>query len=127
MRILGTAIVLTVRDPAASSKIFCTHLGFRETVTGEDFLCLERDDTDLEIVLLQRDPESPPPLIPAPAGVTLSLTVADIAVEHQRLLEEGAPLTEHPHRAPGGLWLLTMRDPNGVEIQLTQWTPPSGA
>ncbi|QLY30079.1 VOC family protein [Nocardia huaxiensis] len=127
MNVVASAITLSVTDAAASSKFFCTHLGYREAVTGEDFVCLERDDAGVEIVLVQRNPEYPPAPAPGPTGLRVSFSVTDIARIDQRLRDEGAPLTGSLHRAPDGHWLLELTDPNGVEVHLTQWAPPSGA
>ncbi|MVU81769.1 glyoxalase [Nocardia sp. ET3-3] len=128
MKILGAEITLTVTDPRESSRFFCTHLGFRESISDADFACLERDDADVAIVLVRRDPEAPPPATgPGPTGVLVSFDVADIAAESDRLSEEGAPVTAPLHRAPAGRWLLRLTDPNRVDVQLTQWAPPAGA
>ncbi|MEC3953985.1 VOC family protein [Nocardia sp. CDC153] len=116
MRILGAAITLAVSDPAASSTFFCTHLGFRATPIGEDSICLERDDLDVEIVLRQAQSDT----------VRMSFDVPDLIAEHERLEEAGAPISEPLRRAAGGTLLLRLTDPNQVEIELTQWTPPAG-
>lgn len=127
MKILGAEITLTVTDPRESSRFFCAHLGFRESVADADFVCLERDDADVQLVLIRRDPEMPPPASgPGPIGVLLSFDVSDIAAEHERLLDEGAPITESLRRAPAGRWALRLTDPNRVDVQLTQWAPPAG-
>ncbi|AYF72817.1 glyoxalase [Nocardia yunnanensis] len=127
MKILGAEITLTVTDPTESSRFFCTHLGFRESMAGAEFVCLERDDADVTIVLARRDPEMPPPVAgPGPTGVLVSFDVADLAAEQHRLLDEGAALAAPLHREPAGRWLLRLTDPNRVEVQLTQWAPPAG-
>lgn len=127
MKILGAAITLTVSDPTASSGFFCTHLGFRVTVANEDFICLERDDLDVEIVLRHRDPEDEPVAGgPGSSGVQLSFDVPDLAATQDRLLDEGAPITAPLHRAAGGVVRLRLTDPNQVDVHLTQWAPPAG-
>ncbi|MGW4354547.1 VOC family protein [Nocardia sp. NPDC004582] len=127
MKILGAAITLTVSDPTASSEFFCTHLGFHTTVANETFTYLERDDLDVEIVLRHRDPDKPPkPAGPGPIGVQLSFDVGDLAAEQDRLLDEQAPITTQLRREAGGLLRLRLTDPNQIDVQLTEWTPPAG-
>ncbi|GAB2547454.1 VOC family protein [Nocardia heshunensis] len=127
MKILGAAITLTVSDPTASSEFFCTHLGFHATATNEEFTYLERDDLDVEIVLRHRDPMQPPtPVGPGPVGVELSFEVPDLAAEQDRLLDEGAPVTDALRRVAAGLLRLRLTDPNQVDVHLTEWTPPAG-
>ncbi|MVU81784.1 glyoxalase [Nocardia sp. ET3-3] len=127
MRILGASITLAVSDPAASSGFFCTHLGFRATVIDEVSICLERDDLDVEIVLrrseskAQADPEGG-----ETPGVRMGFEVTDLAVEQDRLFEEGASISTPLHREAGGLLRLRLTDPNRVDVELTQWTPPAG-
>ncbi|WP_433352378.1 VOC family protein [Microtetraspora malaysiensis] len=52
---------LTVADPAASSKFFTSHLGFREILINADFIALGRDDAAVDLVLIRHDPETDPP------------------------------------------------------------------
>lgn len=126
MNVVGSAVQLVVVDPAASSDFFETHLGFRETVATEDFIILGRDDATTEIVLERADPEAPPPPATRPSGVTLSFTVTDIDREHRRLRCAGANITGPLIRVPGGEWRMLLTDPNGVIVQLVQWSPPAG-
>lgn len=128
MNIVRSAISLTVADLAASRRFFTTHLGFREQVAREDFVSLERDDGAVEVLLLERDPElTPPSTSPGPTGVLVSFAVTDIAAERDRLLREGAPITGALRREFGGEWQLQLTDPNGVQVRLIEWSPPSGA
>ncbi|MEV6771759.1 VOC family protein [Nocardia sp. NPDC051030] len=118
---------LTVADPAASSEFFGTHLGFRELVATDDFIYLGRDDATTEIMLERTDLERPPPPVLRPSGVTVSFTVTGIDDEHERLRREGANITGPLVRLPGGEWRMLLTDPNGVVVQLVEWTPPAGA
>ncbi|MGI5485317.1 VOC family protein [Microtetraspora malaysiensis] len=54
-------VSLTVADPAASSKFFTSHLGFREILINADFIALGRDDAAVDLVLMRHDPEIDPP------------------------------------------------------------------
>ncbi|MFI9509013.1 VOC family protein [Nocardia sp. NPDC052566] len=126
MNVVGTAVILMVADPAASSEFFGAHLGFREILANEDFICLGRDDACTEIELRRSNPELPQPS-PWPTGVTTSLAVIGIAGEYERLLREGAHITAPLHRMSSGEWALRLTDPNGVVVQLIEWIPPAGA
>lgn len=126
MNIVSSAVFLTVADPAASSRFFTTHLGFREVLIGEEFVMLGRDDAAVELVLVRHDPETHPPSF-GPTGVTVSFAVTGIATEYERLLEEGATISVPLHQEPWGELVAQLVDPNGVLVQLTEWVPPTGA
>ncbi|MFI6689138.1 VOC family protein [Streptomyces sp. NPDC050485] len=127
VNITSSAISLHIADAAASSEFFTTHLGFREVVRGEGYICLGRDDAAADIVLLERSPEDPPRDRPGPQDVTVSFTVTAIADEHDRLRREGAPIITALRQQPWGNWQLRLTDPNGVIVELVEWTPPAGA
>ncbi|WP_189958638.1 VOC family protein [Streptomyces alanosinicus] len=127
MNVTASAVVLHVDDAAASSAFFTTHLHFREVVSGEDYICLGRDDAAVDIVLLQRSAEAPPGDRPDPKDVTVSFTVTSIATEYDRLRREGAPITTELRQQPWGDWELQLTDLNGVVVELVEWAPPAGA
>lgn len=123
--VVSSTVVLSVTDPAASSRFFTTHLGYREVLTDEEFVALARDDAAPELVLRQRDLELPPG--PGPVRVALSLTVTDVTAEDERLRRGGANITRPLRHEPWGELLLELTDPNGLVIQLAQWLQPAGA
>jgi uncharacterized glyoxalase superfamily protein PhnB len=124
VNIVSCTVTLTVADPAASSRFLTSHLGFRETLAGEDFVILGRDDVDAGIVLHQRDLEREP-TSRGLADLVVSFAVTDIAAEYERLCREGATIAIPLRREPWGEWLVQLTDPNGVAIQLIEWIPPS--
>ena len=128
MNIIGSAMVLTVDDPALSARFFVSHLGFREVLVVQGATHLSRDDAATDIVLrgsaglgiAQRYP-------PAQVRAVVSYTVTSIHVEYERLRREGARITVPLRMEPWGEWGLQLTDPNGVVVQLVEWIPPAGA
>ncbi|MFD7548880.1 VOC family protein [Streptomyces sp. NPDC059578] len=56
------------------------------------------------------------------SGIIVAFTVEDIAAEEQRLRAEGANITMPLRTEPWGEKLLQLTDPNGVVVQLVEWT-----
>jgi catechol 2,3-dioxygenase-like lactoylglutathione lyase family enzyme len=124
VNIISSAVSLTVDDPAASSRFFTSHLGFRETLTGDGFIALGRDDAAVDLILTERDPERWQPG-QGPAGAIVVFAVTGLAAEYERLRREGATVTVPLRREPWGELTTRLSDPNGVTVQLTEWIPPS--
>lgn len=137
MNIIASAVLLPVGDPAASSRFFTSHLGFREVLVAESAIHLSRDDAATDLVVLEGKPvpqegEGEPERqgqgqSTAQAEAQVSFTVTDLAAEHERLWREGARITTPLHQKPWGEWVVRLTDPNGVVIQLVEWVPPAGA
>jgi catechol 2,3-dioxygenase-like lactoylglutathione lyase family enzyme len=125
MNVISSTVSLTVADPAASSKFFTSHLGFREILINTDFIALGRDDAAVDLVLMRHDPEVDRPGL-RPTGVIVSFAVTGIAAEYERLRNEGADIGVPLHQGRGGEWGLRLTDPNGVLIELVEWEPPGG-
>ncbi len=125
MNIVAATVELSVADPAASSRFFTTHLGFREVLVDEEFVSLGRDDAAPDLLLRRSDPERPPGR--GPVEVLVSFAVTDVAEEYERLRGEGANITVPLRREPWGEQLVELIDPNGVVVQLVEWIPPAGA
>ncbi|MFD5006688.1 VOC family protein [Streptomyces mutabilis] len=124
MNIVSSAVSLTVDDPAASSWFFTSHLGFRETLTGDGFIALGRDDAAVDLVLTERGPERWQPQ-QRPADAIVVFAVTGLTTEYERLRQEGATITVPLRREPWGELMTQLRDPNGVTVQLTEWIPPA--
>ncbi|MGW8491305.1 VOC family protein [Streptomyces sp. NPDC055886] len=128
MNIIASAVVLTVGHPAASSRFFTSHLGFREVLAADDVIHLARDDAATDLVVRRCDAQTHPVRQrTAHAEVMVSFTVTDLAAEHERLRREGAPITMPLRQEPWGERVLQLLDPNGVVIQIVEWVPPVGA
>ncbi|MFB4303916.1 VOC family protein [Actinomadura sp. NTSP31] len=124
MNIVSSAVSLTVDDPAASSRFFTSHLGFRETLAGEGFIALGRDDAAVDLVLTERDPERWRPG-QGLADAVVVFAVTDLAAEYERLRHEGTTITVPLRREPWGELMTQLSDPNGVTVQLTEWVSPT--
>ncbi len=60
MNVQSTTISLTVADVASSAAFFQSHLGYRQQMAAEGFVSLARDDTSVDVVLLQQGSEALP-------------------------------------------------------------------
>ncbi|MFG3136911.1 VOC family protein [Streptomyces sp. NPDC048211] len=128
MNIIGTAVLLTIDDPASSARFFVSHLGYREVLAAEGTTLLSRDDAATDLVLSRHaGPGDRQPTSSGHAGVAISFAVTGIHAEYQRLRREGARITLPVHKRPWGEWALQLTDPNGLVIQLVEWVPPTGA
>ncbi|WP_392893063.1 VOC family protein [Streptomyces sp. LN699] len=128
MNITGSAVLLTVDDPPASSLFFTAHLGFREVLVSEEAIHLSRDDAAADLVVLQSEAEPHALRQPDSRGEAMvSFTVTGLAVEYERLRRDGARIVMPLRQEPWGEWTLRLADPNGVVIQLVEWVPPAGA
>jgi catechol 2,3-dioxygenase-like lactoylglutathione lyase family enzyme len=128
LNVITSTVSLNVDDVTASGNFFTGHLGFREVMAAEGFVSLARDDAAADIVLLQRGSQVLPEGLrdERPAGVIVAFTVTDIAAEHERLLAEGARITMPLREEPWGEKLFQLTDPNGIVIQLVEWSAPAG-
>ncbi|MFE0380892.1 VOC family protein [Streptomyces inhibens] len=127
MNVSVSTLSLTVADVDASRDFLTTHLGYQVAMADEGFASLTRDDAAVDIVLLRRGIEVLPDeqRDQQAAGLILALTVTDLEAEEARLRGEGAPITMPLREEPWGERLFQMTDPNGVVIQLVEWTTPT--
>ncbi|QHC31581.1 VOC family protein [Streptomyces sp. HF10] len=128
MNVTSTAVSLTVDDVPSSAAFLARHLGFREAMAADGFASLVRADTP-GVILLRRGTEVLPEGFrdQRAAGVILAFTVDDLDAEHERLKNEGAPITLPPREEPWGERLFQITDPNGVVVQLVSWAAPEHA
>ncbi|MFD7305298.1 VOC family protein [Streptomyces pharetrae] len=126
MNVSASTLSLTVADVDASRDFLCTHLGYQVAMADDGFASLAREDAAVDIVLLRRGTD----VLPAEqrdreaSGLILAFTVTDLAAEEARLRAAGAPITMPLREEPWGERLFQMTDPNGVVIQLVEWTAP---
>lgn len=124
MQITASAVSLTVEDVAASTRFFTDHLGFRVQMSAEGFASLHRDDAGMHVVLLRRGIE----VLPASyrdqtaAGVIVAFVVRDLEGEERRLRSEGVEISLPLREEPWGERLFQITDPNGVVVELVEWT-----
>ncbi|MFB7462765.1 VOC family protein [Streptomyces sp. NPDC056224] len=127
MNVITSTLSLTVADVDASRAFLQTHFGYQLAASADGFASLTREDAAVDIVLLRRGTE----ILPADqrdrqaTGLILALTVTDLEAEEERLRAEGAPITMPLREEPWGERLFQTTDPNGVVIQLVEWTTPA--
>ncbi|MFG2332596.1 VOC family protein [Streptomyces sp. NPDC048604] len=127
MNVSASTLSLTVADVDASRDFLCTHLGYTVAMADDGFASLTRGDAAVDIVLLRKGIE----VLPAEqrdreaGGLILALTVTDLDAEEARLRAAGAPITMPLREEPWGERLFQMTDPNGVVVQLVEWTVPA--
>lgn len=126
MKINASTLSLTVDDVAASRGFFVDHFGYREQAAADGFASLTRDDA-VDLVLLQRGIEVLPPeqRDQRAAGLILAFTVDTLAAEENRLRSEGVEITMPLREEAWGERLFQVTDPNGVVVQLVEWTTPA--
>lgn len=127
MNITATTISLTVDDVAASRDFLTTHFGYEEMHAADGFVSLTRGDAAADVVLLRRGIEVLPEdqRDQKAAGLILAFTVSGIEAEQDRLRAEGADITMPLREEPWGERLFQVTDPNGVVLQLVEWSSGS--
>jgi uncharacterized glyoxalase superfamily protein PhnB len=129
MRILASAVSLTVEDAAASSAFLQRHFGFREEMAADGFASLTREDAGMNVAFLRRGlPTLPDDQRDHTAdGVILAFVVDDLEGELARLEAEGVPITMPLTVEEWGERAFQVRDPSGVIVQLVDWvSAPEG-
>jgi uncharacterized glyoxalase superfamily protein PhnB len=129
MHVTASTVSLTVKDVEASSRFLQTHFGFEERIAADGFASLGRKDAAVDVVFLRTGIEVLPEGFrdQHAAGVILAFTVADLENEERRLRKEGVPITLPLREEEWGEKLFQVRDPNGVVIQLVEWSGSEGA
>jgi uncharacterized glyoxalase superfamily protein PhnB len=130
MQITASAVSLNVEDVAASSAFLIEHFGFRQMMAADGFASLAREDTAMYVVFLRRGLETLPDdqRDKHATGLILAFTVDDLEGELGRLESEGVPITMPLTVEDWGERAFQVTDPNGVLIQLMDWSArPGGA
>jgi uncharacterized glyoxalase superfamily protein PhnB len=131
LNITATTISLTVDDVAASRDFLITHFGYQQAHAADGFVSLTRDDTATnavaDIVLMRRGIEVLPEeqRDQRAAGLILAFTVTGLETEQDRLRAAGANITMPLREEPWGERLFQVTDPNGIVLQLVEWSTPS--
>lgn len=124
MKITASAVSLNVEDVAASSAFLAQHFGFQEQMAADGFASLSRQDVGINVIFLRRGLTT----LPADqrddraAGLILAFTVEDLAGELARLQAEGVTITMPLTAEEWGERAFQVRDPNGVIVQLVDWS-----
>ncbi len=129
MKILESAVSLTVADPDASARFLIEHFGFTQAMAADGFASLTRPDAGMNVVFLRVGM----PTLPddqrnvAAQGQLLAFVVEDLEGELARLQAEGVTITMPLTTEEWGERAFQVRDPNGVIVQLVDWNaPPAG-
>jgi uncharacterized glyoxalase superfamily protein PhnB len=127
VKITASAVSLNVDDVPASSRFLVQHFGFREEMAADGFASLAREDAGMNVVFLRRGLESLPADQRADhaAGLILAFVVDDLEGELARLQAEGVTVTMPLTIEEWGERAFQVRDPNGVIIQLVDWSGPA--
>jgi uncharacterized glyoxalase superfamily protein PhnB len=123
MRVTGTAVSLTVDDPAASAAFLTDHFGFTEQMAADGFASLAREDVGTHVVFLRRGLATLPEdqRDDHATGVILAMVVDDLEGELARLQDEGVAVTMPLTTEEWGERAFQVRDPNAVIVQLVDW------
>jgi catechol 2,3-dioxygenase-like lactoylglutathione lyase family enzyme len=124
VQVSSSAVSLTVDDVAKSRAFFVDHLGYQEKMSADGFVSLGREDAGMNLVFLRRGLEVLPEGIrdEHASGVIVALVVTDLDAELARLTGEGVEITMPLREEPWGERLFQVADPNGVVVELVQWT-----
>ncbi len=117
---------LFASDPAAAAAFYVSHLGMRVDMDLGWFVSLRHDDhPGIEIALTDAAHDSLPPTHrTSTRGMAIALVVEDVAYEHHRFIELGTPIVQAPLDHPWGQRQLLAEGPDGVLIDLVQYTEP---
>jgi uncharacterized glyoxalase superfamily protein PhnB len=128
MQITASAVSLNVEDVAASTAFLTEHFGFRQMMAADGFAALAREDTAMYVVFLRRGLDTLPDdqRDKHAAGLILAFTVEDLEGELARLQSEGVPVTMPLTVEDWGERAFQVTDPNGVLIQLMDWSARPG-
>jgi uncharacterized glyoxalase superfamily protein PhnB len=126
VQITASAVSLNVEDVAASTAFLIEHFGFRQVMAADGFASLAREDTAMYVVFLRRGLDTLPEdqRDKHAAGLILAFTVEDLEGELARLQSEGVPITMPLTVEDWGERAFQVTDPNGVLIQLMDWSAP---
>jgi uncharacterized glyoxalase superfamily protein PhnB len=128
VQITASAVSLNVEDVSASTTFLIEHFGFRQLMAADGFASLAREDTAMYVVFLRRGLDTLPgdQRDKHAAGLILAFTVADLEGELARLQSEGVPITMPLTVEDWGERAFQVTDPNGVLIQLMDWSARPG-
>lgn len=123
MHIKASTLSLNVDDVPVSSAFLARHFGYVERMAADGFASLGREGA-IDIVFLRRGIAQLPEGFrdERASGVIIAFTVDDLEGEEARLRSEGAPITMPLREEPWGEKLFQVTDPNGVIVQLVEWS-----
>jgi len=118
-------VALNVSDPVAMAAWYKQHLGFEiaQGLTTPPYTTFLRERSGVMMIEIYCNP---PDQVPSyvnmnPLQLHLAFVSANPETDKARLLAAGATLAQETH-LPDGSYLITMRDPWGLAIQLCKRT-----
>ncbi|MFI9507600.1 VOC family protein [Nocardia sp. NPDC052566] len=124
MPITACTLSLTVNDIAATKRFLIDHFGYTEAIAAEGFVSLIHAEVPLGVAVHRRGlevlPEEQRHVVSQ--GFAIAFTVDDAEREEARLRAEGANITLPLVEQPWGEKLFQVTDPNGVVVQILEWT-----
>jgi predicted enzyme related to lactoylglutathione lyase len=122
----STAISLNVAAPRASADFFQRCLDFTVEMEQDDsFISLRHPSGGPNVIFLQTGLATFKPAHrsgSAGDGLLLVFVVDDVDAAHADLVSRGAEVVTEPETEPWGERFSQYEDPNGIVIQLVQWT-----
>ena len=125
MKISSFAVSLNVPDPDASAEFLTGELGYVVEMRDDGFISLRHPDGGSNLIFLRTGLSTFKPAEAsgrAGEGVLLVHVVENLDEIHDGLLAGGAAVVTPPETEPWGERFAQYRDPNGLIIQLVQWT-----
>ena len=132
MKIIHSAVSLTVPDPERSARFLEETFQFEREMAADGFVSLSRPDVAFNVVYLRTGLPTFKPRERADRtadGILLALVVDDIDAEYKRLIGAGTAILTPIETEEWGERYFQVEDPNGVIVQLVQWVsaPPASA
>ena len=111
--------LLQVRDVAATSRFYSTHLGFQPVFESDWYVQLRGGARGHELAIIAYDHETiPEPGRQPTSGLILSFEVADAAADAARLAEAGVAIIQPLRDEVFGQRHVIVADPNGILIDV---------
>lgn len=110
----------------ASKKFYTEILNFGITFENDFYLLLHTPNHSAEISFLLPNHPSQQPVFQTPFagnGLYLTIEVADVKKEYERLKKLGVPIEVALREEPWGDTHFAIKDPNGVGIDLVTYSP----
>ncbi len=118
-----------ITEKLAETKAFYTQtLGFGVTFENEFYLLLHTPNHEAEISFLLPNHPSQQPIFQAPfqnQGVYLTIEVDDVDSIYKKLKDKGVEIKIDIRNEAWGDRHFAIQDPNGVDIDIVKYSPPT--
>ena len=132
VKVVASALSLTVADPEASARFLESAFGFAREMSADGFVSLTRPDVGFNLVYLRAGLSTFKPRDRSTRtadGLLIVFVVDDVDAEYARLRADGVVILTPIETERWGERFFQVEDPNGVIIQPVQWVaaPPTSA